>query len=147
MARRPMITYPTQRLLGVVDDPARAAAAADAIVALGFGREEVEVLVGAAGRERLGRLGPPPNVLSRIVRVFQYLSMDQLPDFLVYEAAIDDGRAVVAIRVARRDRMLRVRDVLVAHGGHFLNHFGRLWTEELTLWQGPEPSIPEALRR
>lgn len=142
-----MITYPTQRLLGVVDDPDRAIAAADAIVASGIGRDDVEVLVGAAGRERLGRLGPPPNVLSRVVRAFQYLSMDQLPDFLMYEAALDDGRAVVAVRVARRERMLRIRDVLVAHGGHFLNHFGRLWTEELTLWQGPEPRIPEALRR
>ena len=142
-----MITYPTQRLLGVVDDPDRAMAAADAIVASGIGRDDVEVLVGAAGRERLGRLGPPPNVLSRVVRAFQYLSMDQLPDFLMYEAALDDGRAVVAVRVARRERMLRIRDVLVAHGGHFLNHFGRLWTEELTLWQGPEPRIPEALRR
>lgn len=142
-----MITYPTQRLLGVVDDPDRAMAAADAIVASGVGRDDVEVLVGAAGRERLGRLGPPPNVLSRVVRAFQYLSMDQLPDVLMYEAALDDGRAVVAVRVARRERMLRVRDVLVAHGGHFLNHFGRLWTEEFTLWQGPEPRIPEALRR
>ena len=142
-----MITYPTQRLLGVVDDPDRAMAAADAIVASGVGRDDVEVLVGAAGRERLGRLRPPPNVLSRVVRAFQYLSMDQLPDFLMYEAALDDGRAVVAVRVARRERMLRVRDVLVAHGGHFLNHFGRLWTEELTLWQGPEPRIREALRR
>jgi hypothetical protein len=147
MARRAIITYPTQRLLGVVDDPAAAAVAADAIVALGVGRDDVEVLVGAAGRGRLGRLGPAPNVLSRVVRAFQYLSMDQLPDFLVYEAALDDGRAVVAVRVVRRERMLRVRDVLVAHGGHFLNHFGRLWTEELTLWQGPEPRIPEALRR
>jgi hypothetical protein len=147
MPRRSMITYPTERLLGVLDDPARAEAAAVALRATGVAPGDVDVLLGPEGRERLGRLGARRNVLSRIVRVFQYLSMDQLPDFLMYEAAIEEGRAVVAVRVANRDRMLRDRDVLVAHGGHFLNHFGRWWTEELTLWEGPEPEIPEALRR
>lgn len=73
--------------------------------------------------------------------------MDQLPDFLMYEAAISDGRAVVAVRVDRRERMLADRDVLVRHGGHFLNHFGRQWTEELTMWRGTEPAIPGPLRR
>ena len=142
-----MITYPTRRLLAVMDDPAEATAAAAALVEGGLSAGDVEVLVGADGRDRLGRLGPKLNVLSRIVRVFQYLSMDQLPDFLVYEAALEQGRAVLAARVASRDRMLAVRDVLVARGGHFINYFGRLWTEELTLWRGPEPSIPEPLRR
>lgn len=142
-----MITYPTRRLLAVLDDPSEAAAAVAALVDLGIPAADVEVLVGADGRARLGRLGPRPNVLSRVVRVFQYLSMDQLPDFLVYEAALDEGRAVIAARVVSRERMLAVRDLLVARGGHFINYFGRLWTEELTLWRGPEPAIPEPLRR
>lgn len=147
MARRAMITYPTDRLLAVVDRPGDALAAARSLEAAGFAAGDIDVLEGAAGRERLGRLGPPPNLLSRVVRAFQYLSMDQLPDFLVYEAAIRDGRSVVAVRTGARPRMLAARDVLVRHGGHFCNHFGRLWTEELTLWRGPEPEIPEALRR
>ena len=47
-----------------------------------------------------------PNPCRALVRAFQFLSMDQLPDFLVYERAIDDGRAVIAVRVAgpRPDR-------------------------------------------
>ena len=32
-------------------------------------------------------------------------------------------------------------------GAHFLNHFGRLSTEELSMWRGEEPEIPGALRR
>lgn len=147
MARRAMITYPTQRLLGVVDDPEAARAAVAELVASGTAPADIELLAGPEGRERLGRLGPKPNWLSRVVRVFQYLSMDQLPDFLMYEAAIGEGRTVVAIRVTGRERMLACRDVLVRHGAHFLNHFGRLWTEELTMWRGTEPAIPGPLRR
>ena len=99
-----MITYPTQRLLAVIDDPARAREAA---AALERGRRragDVEVLAGTDGRAQLAALGSRPNLLSRSVRAFQFLSMDQLPDFLVYERAIDDGRAVVAVRVRSRGR-------------------------------------------
>jgi hypothetical protein len=148
MARR-MITYPTNRLIGVVDTPAGAFAAADALAAAGFSPEGIVVLVGEEGRDRLARLGALPNVLSRVVRVFQFLLMDQTPDFLAYEAAIAEGRAVVAVTAGGgdRERMLRAAAVLAAHGAHFLNFFGRFQTEEVSLWRGDEPSIPDALRR
>jgi hypothetical protein len=142
-----MITYPTGRMLGVVDRPDRAHAAVAALVADGFGAADVDVLTGEDGRDRLGRLGSPPNPLSRVVRVVQFLLMDQLPDFLVYERAITDGRAVVAVRVADRAAMLRAKATLEQFGAHFLNHFGRFQTEELSMWRGPEPDIAGPLRR
>ena len=147
MPGRPMITYPTQRLLGVIDDPARARDAADALAAAGVAPEDVLVLAGPDGRDELARLGSPPNPLSRLTRVFQFMSMDQLPDFLVYERAIDDGRAVIAIRVTDKARIAPIREVLERFGAHFLNYFGRLSTEEISLWRGEEPGIPDVLRR
>lgn len=147
VTRRPMITYPTGRLLGVIDDPARAASAAEALAAGGFAPADVTVLDGPTGRDRLGRLGPPPGPASRVVRLFQFVLMDQTPDFLVYERALVDGRSVVAVRVADRAAMGRARLVLEAHGAHFQNHFGRFTTEEVSMWRGPEPEIRDALRR
>lgn len=146
MSRR-MITYPTNRLIGVLDDPAAASGVAADLEAAGFPRAGIDVLSGQDGLERMSRLGPRPNLLSRTVRAFQFMSMDQTPDFLVYERALLDGRAVVAVGVAPRDRMLAAAAILERHGAHFLNHFGRLWTEEVSLWRGAEPEIPDALRR
>ncbi len=146
MTRR-MITYPTGWLLGVVDDPASATRASGALVAAGFAVDAIEVLVGDEGRDRLGRLGRRPNVLSGLVRMFQFLLMDQTPDFIAYEAALIEGRAVIAVRAASRERMLQATTVIEGHGGHFLNSFGRLATEEISLWRGPEPKVPDALRR
>jgi hypothetical protein len=147
MARRPIITYPTGRLLAVIDQPDRAQQAAQALIADGIAEGDVTVLAGPADRERLGRVGPRSSSGSRIVRVFQFLLMDQLPDFLVYERALDSGRAVVAVRVTDRATMLRVQARLEGFGAHFLNHFGRLFTEELSRWRGEEPDIPNVLRR
>ena len=147
MAKRSMITYPTRKVLGVIDDPAQARDAAAALVATGVPAEDIQLLVGEDGRRDLATLGSRPNLLSRATRVFQFMSMDQLPDFLVYERAIEDGRAVVAVHVADRTAMQAAREVLERFGAHFLNHFGRLSTEELSMWRGPEPEIPGALRR
>jgi hypothetical protein len=147
MTRRGKITYPTGRLLAVIDDPVAARHAAAALGSPGFGLGEITLLEGPAGRDRLGRLGPPPSPIGRFVRVFQFLLMDQTPDFIVYERALDDGRTVIAVRVPDRAGMLRAKGVLEADGAHFLNHFGRLSTEEVSMWRGVEPEIPDALRR
>jgi hypothetical protein len=147
MPRRAMITYPTRRLLGVIDDPAQGREAVAALEAAGVPAADIRLLEGTGGRAQLATLGTTPNALSRLVRAVQFMSMDQLPDFLVYERAIEDGRAVVAVHVTDRDAMLRARVVLERFGAHFLNHFGRFQTEELTLWRGPEPPIQDSLRR
>lgn len=147
MPERAMITYPTQRLLAVIDVPARAREAADSLVAGGMSPDDVAVLAGTDGREQLATLGSRPNPLSRLVRAVQFMSMDQLPDFLVYERAIEDGRAVVAVRVTNRDRIPAVRAALERFDAHFMNYFGRLSTEELSLWRGEEPDIRNILRR
>jgi hypothetical protein len=143
---RRMITYPTSRLLGVVDRPEDAPGVVQALLAAG-GADAVDLLVGEEGLDRLGRMGPKPGPLSRVVRAFQFMTMDQTPDFLVYERALLDGRAVIAVKVSGRERMRAAAAVLTREGAHFLNYFGRYMTEEVTLWRGEEPPIPDSLRR
>ena len=148
MARtRRSMAYPTDHLLGVVDDPIAAATAGRALVAAGFSASDVTIVRGDEGAERLDALGTASGPWHRIVRAFQFMTMDQMPDFLTYEAAIRDGRAVIAVRVRDRPTMLRARDTITAAGGHFLNYFGRFSTEELSRWRGPELELPDYLRR
>ena len=146
MTRR-MITYPTNRLLGVIDAAEDAIRAVDALVEAAFDPAGIVLLMGEEGRDRLGRLGHHPNAFSRVVRLLQFTLMDQTPDFLVYEHALLDGRAVIAVHVASRDRMLEAAAVLERHCAHFLNYFGRLSTEEISMWRGDEVAMPDALRR
>ena len=147
MGRRGYITYPTGRLLAVVDDRRVARTALEDLVRAGCDPAGIALLEGDAGRAGLGKLGPPPSLLGGLIHAVQFMAMDQTPDFLVYERALDDGRAVLAVLVRNRAQMLRARTVLDGHGAHFLNHFGRFMTEEVSRWRGPEPQIPDALRR
>ena len=65
----------------------------------------------------------------------------------MYDAAIKDGRTVVAVRIADRKRKADAIRVALAAGGHFLNFYGRLQTEEISRWRGPELVLPPFLPR
>lgn len=141
------IGYPTGRLLCVVDDPARAREAVEELVAVGVARDDVAVLTGPDDARRFDGTGTGHGLRSRLLRLIQFAMMDQLPDFAWYEAAAGEGRAVVAVRVADADRRRAVVEVLERAGAHFMNYFGRLSTEELSRWRGPEPQVASVLRR
>ena len=139
--------YPTNHLLAVIDDPIAAAEAGRALVAAGFAPADVTVLRGDEGADRLDGLGTVGGPWRRLVRAFQFMTMDQMPDFLTYEAALRDGRAVVAVKTRDRPSLLRARDSLRGRGAHFMNYFGRVSTEELSRWRGPELDVPDYMRR
>jgi hypothetical protein len=135
---RPMIRYPLDWLLAVVDDPAVAREAGAALVAAGFDTDHVKVLEGATADGSLADLPTSKGAVGQLIRLVQFMSMDQTPDLRLYEAALDDGRAIVAVQCATREKVLEVRDLLAAHSAHFQNHFGRFATEEFSRWRGPE---------
>jgi hypothetical protein len=97
-------------------------------------------------REQFERLGPRQGPLSWLVRMIQFTTMDQMPDFRAYEAALLDGRTVVGVRIDA-DQVPVARDVLIASGLHFLNFYGRWSTMEVSPWRGPELDLPDYLRR
>ena len=135
---RSMIRYPLDWLLAVIDDPAAGHAAARALVIAGFAEDEVKVLEGATADGSLADLPTSAGAVGQLIRLIQFISMDQTPDLRLYEAALDDGRAIVAVHCSDRDRQLVARDILAGHGAHFQNHFGRFATEEFSRWRGPE---------
>jgi hypothetical protein len=65
-----------------------------------------------------------------------------MPDFVLYEAAVLDGRTVLAISVASDNAKVEVLEVLRSHGAHFINFYGWFATEEYDLWHGPELDVP-----
>jgi hypothetical protein len=132
------IRYPMDWLLAVIDDPLAAREAAAALNAAGFDAEHVKVLEGATADGSLADLPTSKGAIGQLIRLVQFVTMDQTPDLRLYEAALDDGRAIVAVHCGGREKVLEARDLLAAHDAHFQNHFGRYATEEFSRWRGPE---------
>jgi len=141
-----LIGYPTGWTLAVVDDEAAAGRAAAALRASAVGSGEVLVIGGPDSSSQLRRLGASTGILARVRRAIQFMAMDQLPDLFVYEAALEQGRALVAVRVPA-DRRPQAVATLRAHGAHFINSFGAWMTAEIEPWHGPMPPMPQHMQR
>ncbi len=53
---------------------------------------------------------------------------------------------MLSVRV-RGQLQPQATELVVAGGGHFINHFGWFETQELARWRGKEPDLPGFLRR
>ena len=134
----------TRRVLAVFDD--REAADRAAAAARRAGARVVERLEGEAMADAIDATGHRRGVLAQVGRAIQFSVEDQMPALAWYEAALRDRRVVLAIPTAGREQTLAIVAVLEVAGGHFINRFGRLATEEFARWRGPEPRVPGVLR-
>jgi hypothetical protein len=136
----------TGQLFAVIDDPREGAAALADLQRAGVPQDRLTLLRGEEGAARIDASGDR-SVGARIRQVLSFTIADQMPDFAVYEAAVLDGRSVIAVRVADQTETSSAREILRAHGAHFINRYGSWMTEELDVWRGPELDIPALLRR
>jgi hypothetical protein len=140
------IGYPNRQVLGVFDADPSADRAVAALAAAGVPATEIQRFSGAADAERFDATGERHGIGARIRRIVQFSLMDQLPAMAWYEAALRQGRSVVAVRTTTRAETKRAVDAMRAAGGHFINRFGRLATEEFVRWQGPEPPVASVMK-
>ena len=140
------IGYPSRQVLGVFEDRRTADAATTQLAEVGVAPTAIQTYAGPADAERFDATGARHGLAARLRRVMQFSLMDQLPAMAWYEAALRDGKVVVAVRTTSRPGTLRAVEVLKAAGGHFINRFGRLDTEEFARWRGPEPAVTDLMR-
>jgi hypothetical protein len=141
------IAYPERAILAVIDDASAAAAAVHDLRDAGFDPSAITILEGTDGAARIDGMGRANGPVARLRRLLAFTVMDQLPDFILYERALRDGRSVLLVHAPEDSNKRRAHEILRGHGGHFMNYYGRFATEELDLWRGPEPDIPGVLRR
>lgn len=146
MSRR-VIRYPTGWTLAVLPDAAAAEAAARELDALGVAADDLVELAGPDAAARLERLGTSAGVAATIRRTVQFMTMDQLPDLHVYETALSRQQPIVGIRVGEASARRRAVEVLLRHGGHFVNRFGAWATEEIAPWRGEPLPVGQLMQR
>jgi hypothetical protein len=141
-----LIGYPNRQVLAVLDDDEALGRAMAGVETVGVPAGDVETFAGMEDAARFDATGARHGLIARLRRVIQFSLMDQLPAMAWYEAALREGRYVVAVRTSDRRTTLRVVAALVSAGGHFINRFGRVDTEEFARWRGPEPSVPSLMK-
>ncbi|MEX2504436.1 MAG: hypothetical protein WD378_06275 [Egicoccus sp.] len=132
-----MLVYPTEKVVGILDDPA---AADDLRSALSeTGATEVEVLSGASGGEQLDPGGDEHGKLGKAMRTVQKALGDEAERLENLNTALEQGHLVVQAGLSASDDDARDREkrqiagVMREHGVRSIAFYGKNQIEELTL--------------
>jgi hypothetical protein len=118
-----LLTAPENRVLAHVDTPDALNAAVEDLVQAGFVRDEIFVLCGPKGAERLDVSGADHGLRGRVYRVMEWMGDER--DVLHRSGRhLEAGGLVVTVPADESAKATAGR-ILAEHGGHDIAHFGK----------------------
>lgn len=114
-------------MVGVIDNPDAVDEVLRDLQAAGFDDAAVSVLAGDLGVQRIDQTGERHRFRGRLIRELQVLGDYERTHTQRHVEELEAGRFVVLVGVTDDASKKRVRDILGAHGGHFIYYYSR-WT-------------------
>ena len=125
--------YPVNHVVGVVDTPAEARAAAEALTGGGFLASEVHVACGSDAAETLRATTGRTGLANVAIRIAQRLGVanDEMEVKAAYEKALAEGRFVLVVDAPTDTRRELATSLLREHNAHAVAFLGRYSIEKL----------------
>ena len=139
------IPYPTNRVVGTVADANSARAAIDALLQVGFDREDIDLLHGETGVQRLDPRGAEHGFLAQFQRALIRTGgpNEEYRHLMRHVDDVSAGRFVIMILARQREQRTLAADILNTHGAEFVGFYGRWAWEGLALdSRAPIDAVP-----
>jgi hypothetical protein len=126
-AGTPFVATPRNRLFAIFDGLDDGERAIRALESNGFrDQDDIWVLHGAEGRKRLDFTGGSHGLGARIIRMIQRAMSDEYHRLRAFDAALDAGHLILAVRVPDDDgRTSATAQILRECGAHSLSYYGQ----------------------
>jgi len=121
------LTYPTDKLVGIIDAMPDAEQARQELLEAGFAPDTFGVQHGTSAAEQTVHytdFDPFPH-LTRLLHVHSI----EHEHAIVYEQALRQGQSVIAVYAPKAETRERALGILEAHNAHYINFYGT-WTIE-----------------
>ena len=125
------ILYPTNKVIGIIDDPDDCKAALKDLKAAGFTADEIEVVSGEEGAHRLDPTGAEHGPLARFARWIEKAGDLEPKHVSRHEQEVLEGHFGIGVSAKEPEAREKVRKILKAHNGHFINFYGQWAIETL----------------
>ena len=119
------IAYPTNRVVGTIADPKRAQAAIEALLQVGFARQDIDILHGEEDLHRPDPKGAEHGFLAQFQRTLIRTLSDEYKHLQHFVEDVRAGRYVIMVLAKERDKREAAADVLGAHGAESIEFYGR----------------------
>src|SRR5262245_56192553 len=127
------IAYPTNRVVGSIADPERAQEAIEALLGVGFAREDIDILHSEEDLHRADKSGNDRRFLSQFQRTVVHTLADEHKHLSHYVDEVRAGHSVIMVLAKKRGRRETAADILGSHGAAGIEYYGR-WA-----WHALEP--------
>jgi hypothetical protein len=122
--------FPYDSVVGVLDDQTHVNDAVQDLSDAGFAENDIFVLAGERGVERIDAKGERHGLLGRIFRKIDKLG-DEHDETEAHVAALREGQFVVGAHVTDDGHKARALEVFQRHNGHHVSYYSRWTTERL----------------
>ena len=102
------LRYPTNKLIGVVTTPEKLQVTIVALNEAGFGENEIDVLCGKEGADRLDVSGEHHGLLARLYRFIGRFGDIESKNLQEYQQELLSGHFVLAIQASDEDKRTRL---------------------------------------
>jgi hypothetical protein len=119
------IAYPTNRVVGTIADPKHAQAAIEALLRVGFAREDIDILHGEDDLHRPDPTGAEHRFLAQFQRTLTRTLGDEGRHLQHLIEDVRAGRSVIMVLARKRDKREAAADILGNHGAEAIEFYGR----------------------
>ena len=119
------IAYPTNRVVGTIVDPKHAQAAIEALLQVGFARQDIDILHGEEDLHRPDPTGAEHRFLAQFQRTLIRTLADEYKHLQHLVEDVRAGRSVIMVLAKKRDKREAAADILGIHGAESIEFYGR----------------------
>ncbi len=122
--------FPTHAVVGVIDTAAEVSRAEEALRAAGFDESSVHVISGDHAVEVIDQSGTGHGLSGRLTRMAQALFGMETEHTERHVQEVKAGHYLVLVSSHDDEATERIRGILAANGGHFVNYYTN-WTSRV----------------
>lgn len=124
------LSYPTGKVIAIVDGIDDMQAGVEALTGTGFEPDSVQVLCGPGGLRRLDADGSSGGLLGRLLRVVENFGPER-EQLRRIETELGEGHFAIGVEVPDDERKTDAARLLAQHGAHDLQYYGEWSIEDL----------------
>lgn len=125
------IPYPTNKVVGIINDVEDARAALHDLQEAGFTAGQIRVLTGEEGAHRIDPRGDQHGLFAHMLRSIQKVGDYEILHATRHEEEMLSGHFGIGVTVRHKKDRDQALQILKSHHGHFINFYGPLIMEIL----------------